>query len=54
MPDGSAKVETNGFTGSECRDASQFLEKALGKTYSEKLKPEFHQTSTTQSQQASE
>jgi hypothetical protein len=39
---GQARVETKGFTGTECRDASRFLESALGKTACETLKPEFH------------
>ena len=54
MPDGSTKIETKGFVGSECRDASQFLEKALGKPTAETLKPEFHQAISQQQQQASE
>ena len=53
-PEGDTRVETKGYTGAECREATRFLETALGETASEKLKPEFHQTSTTQSQKASE
>jgi len=49
-PDGKSRVETKGFTGSECRDASRFLEQALGKHVDELLKPEFHQITTTQQQ----
>ena len=40
---GRTRVETKGFTGSNCRQASQFLEQALGQRTSEQLKPEFHQ-----------
>jgi hypothetical protein len=29
-PKGGTKVETKGFTGGECRDASRFVEQALG------------------------
>jgi hypothetical protein len=49
-PDGKARVETKGFTGGECRDASRFVEQALGKPVDELLKPEFHQTAATQQQ----
>lgn len=42
-PTGETKVETKGFTGSECRDASKFVEQALGQRTAEQLKGEFHQ-----------
>jgi len=42
--DGQTKVETQGFTGSDCRIASQFLESALGKPVNETLKPAFYQS----------
>ena len=51
-PDGSSRVETNGFSGSDCRQASEFLEKALGSRQSERLKPDFYQTVVTENQQA--
>ena len=41
-PRGETPVETKGFTGSGCREASKFIESALGKVTSETLKPEFH------------
>ena len=41
-PNGRAKVETKGFTGAQCREASRFVETALGKATGEQLKPEFH------------
>ena len=41
-PSGETRVETKGFAGSECRNASRFLESALGKTTSESLTAEFH------------
>jgi hypothetical protein len=41
-PKGETKIETKGFTGSECRIASQFVEQALGQRMSEQLKGEFH------------
>jgi hypothetical protein len=43
-------VETKGFTGSECRDASRFIEQAIGQQTNEILKSEFHQTATAQQQ----
>jgi hypothetical protein len=42
-PTGETKAETKGFTGSSCRDASRFLEQALGQPTSEQLTAEFHQ-----------
>jgi hypothetical protein len=49
-PDGNTRVETKGFAGSECRDASRFVEQALGKHLDEILKPEFHQSAVTHQQ----
>lgn len=40
---GETSLQTKGFTGSSCREASQFLEQALGKAESETLTTEFHQ-----------
>ena len=42
-PTGETKVETRGFTGSECREASRFVEQALGRKTAEQLTAEFHQ-----------
>jgi hypothetical protein len=42
-PTGDTKIETKGFTGSECRLASQFLEQALGQRTAETLTSEFYQ-----------
>ena len=42
-PDGKSKVETHGFEGSACRQASRFIETALGKATGQQLKPEFFQ-----------
>lgn len=41
-PKGESQVETKGFNGSRCREASKFIESALGKQKVEMLKPEFH------------
>ena len=42
-PSGEAKVETRGFAGSECREASRFVEQALGTRTAEATTAEFHQ-----------
>ena len=49
-PNGQSTVETKGFTGSECRDASRFIEQAIGQQTGEILKAEFHQAATAQQQ----
>jgi hypothetical protein len=40
-PEGKAVVETSGYNGSTCRDASLFIEQALGQRVGETLKSEF-------------
>jgi hypothetical protein len=47
---GETTVQTKGFTGASCRDASRFLEQALGEKQGEKLTQEFYQTQTGQEQ----
>ena len=42
-PAGEATVQTKGFTGPSCRDASRFVERALGERTAERLTAEFHQ-----------
>jgi hypothetical protein len=42
-PKGESAVQTRGFTGSECREASKFVEQALGQKTSETLTAEFYQ-----------
>ena len=52
-PTGETKVQTKGFVGSGCRDASRFMEEALGLRAGEQVTSEFHQTaSQAQSTQA--
>ncbi len=41
-PSGETKVETKGFSGPACREASRLLEAALGRVASERLTAEFH------------
>lgn len=43
-PGGKTTVQTLGFTDSSCREASKFLEQALGQRTGEQLTAEFHQT----------
>ena len=43
-PNGQTQVQTRGFMGPSCRDASRFLEQALGQRTDEQLTAEFHQT----------
>ena len=43
-PTGQTEVQTKGFAGGECREASKFLEEALGQRDNETLTAEFHQT----------
>jgi hypothetical protein len=46
-PQGQPTITTRGFSGGACRDASKYLEQALGARASETLTAEFHQSSTT-------
>ena len=47
---GQIKVETRGFTGGECREASKFIEQALGQRTDEKLTPDFYQAQSSEQQ----
>jgi len=49
-PDGKSSVQTLGFTGSSCRDASRFIEQALGQRTGETLTTEFHQSESVRRQ----
>jgi hypothetical protein len=42
-PQGRVRVETTGFSGGECREASRSLERALGTRTAEATTAEFHQ-----------
>ncbi len=50
-PKGETQVQTKGFAGSSCRDASRFIEQALGQRTAEQRTGEFHQTESTQQHQ---
>ena len=43
-PNGQTQIETKGFAGPRCLEASRFLETALGKATSENRTSEFYQT----------
>lgn len=47
-PKGQTRLETKGFAGNACRDASRLLEAALGKATSENLTAEFHESQAQQ------
>ena len=49
-PTGETKVETKGFTGAECREASKLIEQALGQRADEQLTAEFHASASTHQQ----
>ena len=51
---GNSKVETKGFAGAECVEASKFIEQALGTEASRRTTAEFFSTRVEQGQQARE
>jgi hypothetical protein len=50
-PDGSTRIETKGFSGSQCQEASRYLEQALGLRSTERLTAEFYAASQASIQQ---
>ena len=51
-PQGKTRIETRGFTGAACREATRALEAALGIRTSEQLTGEFYVTSQLSEQQS--
>jgi len=51
-PQGETRIETKGFAGENCRDASKVLEAALGVRDTEQLTSEFHAVSSTENPQS--
>ena len=49
-PGGETTVQTKGFVGPRCCEASRFLEQALGERAAERLTPEFHETQPARQQ----
>ncbi len=47
-PKGETTVTTKGFTGSSCKEASKFIEQALGQRTGERLTAEFHQVQSVE------
>ena len=47
-PRGEATIETKGFAGAACRDASRFLEQTLGIPVGEQLSAELHLSQAAQ------
>ena len=45
-PKGETTIQTKGFAGASCRDATRSLEAALGISGREQLTSEFHATAT--------
>ncbi len=50
-PNGETTITTKGFAGASCREASKFIEQALGQRTGERLTAEFHQTDAVGIQQ---
>lgn len=46
-PDGTPSIKTEGYSGKACKEASRYLEQALGAVTSETLTPEYHQAAET-------
>ena len=51
-PDGKTTVETKGFVGASCRDASKFIEEALGESTGEQRTAEFYRTTSAHRSQS--
>lgn len=51
-PTGETVIETTGFQGKACQDATRQLEAALGKVEAETKKPEFFQSAAASAQQS--
>ncbi len=52
-PQGQTRLQTKGYSGSSCREASRFLEQALGQGSGEQLTAEFFQPTTEHTTQQS-
>ena len=49
-PKGQTVLQTKGFAGSSCRDASRLLEVMLGRVLSDRVTPECYQSRDVQAQ----
>ena len=50
-PEGKPTVQTLGYVGPSCRDASRFIEEALGQQTNERPTAEFHQVAPARQDQ---
>jgi hypothetical protein len=50
-PKGETTVQTKGFSGSSCQDASKLIEQALGAKTAEQMTPEFYQAQQLEQRQ---
>ena len=50
-PQGETTIQTKGFAGSDCLQASKFLEQALGVTCQNQLTAEYYQASAAAQQE---
>ncbi len=48
QPNGELKIDAVGFSGSDCEQATKFLEESLGTVGDKRKKPEFYRRSTRQ------
>ena len=48
---GSTNIETKGFAGGDCIEASRFIEQALGKKSREQKTPEFYASTSEKAHQ---
>jgi hypothetical protein len=46
-PAGESRLETKGFAGADCQQASRLLEQALGRATGEQLTSEYYQSKVT-------
>jgi len=49
-PTGETTVQTKGFAGGDCQQASKYLEQALGVVANDKKTAEYFQSATTEQQ----
>ncbi len=49
--EGKTSVQTKGFSGASCREASRFIEQAMGKVAEDRLTAEFYQTESVRESQ---
>ncbi len=49
-PQGESTIQTKGYSGGECLQASKFLEQALGVVASEQKTGEFYQSTNSEQQ----